>query len=1264
MKRRVLILAISLVMAAASIFAVGCDDEKSQTPEHVHTYSNVWTSDDTHHWNSATCEHTDETFGKAEHVWSVSADTASATCTEDGVKTYACLVCSKTKTENVDAIGHDLTAVSATAATCTSTGNTAYYTCDNCGKWFADADGADEIEDKTSVIIAVDGSAHTSAEFDYVSNGDGTHEKRNACCNAVVDENEACAYGDDEVCDACEYDGTHVHEWSTHEVTRPATCTEMGQTTYSCACGEDKVETDIPVNAAAHVGNIVYAQVGNDKHKQEYSGCRHEAAAAIECSANFNDCTAARECECGRTLSAVAATHNLVLDADGSVANASTHHAVKCSNGTCEYVGTAEHTYNSGEFTCSVNGCGSYDLDAAKTASYAQIYSAVRAAYEGLSDEGKRALDAAMLAAYDAIDAIAPGISAATELTAAVQSVTDTISDVNAEFVVTFITEDDEIIDTKTVKYGTRVADIDMSEVESLAPDASQTTVKEYKLKKDRIDGTEMITADTEITAYYEKVYKYTLTNFTIDDSAWYNISNKQIRGFVTTADGIVAGHSTAYSLSVTVKINAENTTETDAGIGFSFYQDSTRVVDILSMNKKVRFLNESGRAQNGGIQPGAFDKAKSASGYTFTLTRYGNEMTFSDSVNGTLFTINNVEGVVGWTEQNNDGTPSAFITDALNSIFTKECKVGIYFTFADTSKTLDATITDLTYTAAPALAATRTVRSNITLPAAMISEVKTAADMNGIMTDSPSIAILNVNADGNVVNAQGGVICTLESAIKALDYKIIPAVKMSGATAARGAELIKANYLNDVMFVSDIAADISAVRATNPIIHGVLDLRTADLSSKTLGDVRAEAITCGAKIIILPADMATPHNTDALNTMGVTVWYEARENTKTEMFNLVTSGANGIVTADRKLLENTLGSRVFKTNSIIRPVSTIGHRGTPSLAPELTIAGSSLAATKGANIIETDLYITTDGVVVISHDNSVATITNGTGNVEDNTYEWYRDLLITDQPDLSPLPSDAITENQPTSTLDQLFTCFKGTDTHLFLEIKSKQYERIAQAIKTLIDTHDIADQCSFVSFNVPALDAVRQYIPEVPATFLSARSDNVNHIVQSLATLSSNYSVNGYYTIDEHVVDSLAVRGITTWPWTINTQAQFDDYVLLGVGGTTTDSSFFAQNYVKFLLTDKKTYSLSVGGQTAVTVSAEKFSAAAGDATFTNIVTAVQTAEMVVIDGNETVAYANGKFTATAPGSATVLFRYAYQLNSGQTVYVYSTPVEVNVQ
>lgn len=50
---------------------------------------------------------------------------------------------------------HDLTAVTAKEATCTAEGNTAYWHCDGCDKYFSDANAEHEIALEDTVIAAL-----------------------------------------------------------------------------------------------------------------------------------------------------------------------------------------------------------------------------------------------------------------------------------------------------------------------------------------------------------------------------------------------------------------------------------------------------------------------------------------------------------------------------------------------------------------------------------------------------------------------------------------------------------------------------------------------------------------------------------------------------------------------------------------------------------------------------------------------------------------------------------------------------------------------------------------------------------------------------------------------------------------------------------------------------------------------------------------------------------------------------------------------------
>ena len=97
---------------------------------------------------------------------------SAASCTEDGNSEYwYCEECGKYFSdadgrneiaENswiLEALEHDLVPTAAKAATCKEAGNSAYWTCSKCGKYFSDSEGSNEITED-DFILPVDPDAH------------------------------------------------------------------------------------------------------------------------------------------------------------------------------------------------------------------------------------------------------------------------------------------------------------------------------------------------------------------------------------------------------------------------------------------------------------------------------------------------------------------------------------------------------------------------------------------------------------------------------------------------------------------------------------------------------------------------------------------------------------------------------------------------------------------------------------------------------------------------------------------------------------------------------------------------------------------------------------------------------------------------------------------------------------------------------------------------------------------------------------------------
>ena len=212
------------------------DKTSVKIPAPGHTAGTEWKSDDTNHWHE--CSRCHDKNDEAAHDYG-----------SDNV----CDTCGYYKTVPHT---HNLTLVAAKAATCTTAGNSAYYTCDGCDKWFADATGSVEITDKTSVKIPAPG--HTAGTEWKSDDTNHWHE-----CSRCHDKNDEAAhdYGSDNVCDTCGYYKTVPH---THNLTlvaaKAATCTDGGKEAYYKCEGCGKFYEDVlgtkEITDLASWGNI------------------------------------------------------------------------------------------------------------------------------------------------------------------------------------------------------------------------------------------------------------------------------------------------------------------------------------------------------------------------------------------------------------------------------------------------------------------------------------------------------------------------------------------------------------------------------------------------------------------------------------------------------------------------------------------------------------------------------------------------------------------------------------------------------------------------------------------------------------------------------------------------------------------------------------------------------------------------------------------------------------------------------------------------
>ena len=161
------------------------------------------------------------------------------------------------------------------------------------------------------------------------------------------------------------------------------------------------------------------------------------------------------------------------------------------------------------------------------------------------------------------------------------------------------------------------------------------------------------------------------------------------------------------------------------------------------------------------------------------------------------------------------------------------------------------------------------------------------------------------------------------------------------------------------------------------------------------------------------------------------------------------------------------------------RPL-VMAHRGNSVRCPENTMAAFHQAIADGADIIETDLHVSSDGVLMCIHDATVDRTTNGQGAVREMTCDQLQAF--------SANYGKTGFEREAIPTLAQVLELLPET-VGLALELKSDDFlqETICQRLKELLVATGTLDQTVVLSFDRERLRAVQRYIPELATGLIS---------------------------------------------------------------------------------------------------------------------------------------------------------------------------------
>lgn len=153
--------------------------------------------------------------------------------------------------------------------------------------------------------------------------------------------------------------------------------------------------------------------------------------------------------------------------------------------------------------------------------------------------------------------------------------------------------------------------------------------------------------------------------------------------------------------------------------------------------------------------------------------------------------------------------------------------------------------------------------------------------------------------------------------------------------------------------------------------------------------------------------------------------------------------------------------------------IKWIAHRGYAKQFPENTMTAFRMASNIGADILECDVQVSSDGVYVIIHDETVDRTTDGSGSVKSKTYSELRQLNAAK---LFPFFSGS-----KIPSFEEFLQFSKGNCEYIMPEIKSYRTQEDIKGMVDLIVRYGMQHRCILQSTWIDNIKYVRSLNKDV---------------------------------------------------------------------------------------------------------------------------------------------------------------------------------------
>ena len=231
-----------------------------------------------------------------------------------------------------------------------------------------------------------------------------------------------------------------------------------------------------------------------------------------------------------------------------------------------------------------------------------------------------------------------------------------------------------------------------------------------------------------------------------------------------------------------------------------------------------------------------------------------------------------------------------------------------------------------------------------------------------------------------------------------------------------------------------------------------------------------------------------------------------------------------------------------------------ISHRGANKLAPQNTVPAFQKALEFGVDGFENDVHLTKDGRLVVCHNYDIDRTSNGTGLIQDLTFDELRKF------DFGSYFSEEFAGTKIPSLEEFLDLCKSLSVINIEIKSPKKPNTDIARKVINMVKDFNLFENLIISSFDEQILLDCKEVDPKTRTGMLYAPDEGpYEAIFEDKIAFAKKYNIQAYHPfamfVDEEYIQDCHKIGVMVNPWTVNPPEAMETLRDWGCDGIITD-------------------------------------------------------------------------------------------------------------